>query len=927
MQTFGSGSVRSGVYDGKIAGLYDLEQTLGVGHFATVKLARHVFTGEKVAVKVIDKTKLDEVSRAHLFQEVRCMKLVQHPHVVRLYEVIDTQTKLYLILELGDGGDLYDYIMKHEGGLSEHLAREYFRQIVRAISYCHKLHVVHRDLKPENVLFFEKLGIVKLTDFGFSNKFCPGQKLETSCGSLAYSAPEILLGDSYDAPAVDVWSLGVILYMLVCGHPPFQEANDSETLTMIMDCKYTTPAHVSNECRDLIARMLLREPEKRATLAEIATDRWLTQDGSEHVHVPEYLPLVSRQQVSDDDHALIIQKMINGNIATKEEILEALDKNEYNHITATYFLLAERRLKITRQETAQAEGSTAPNNGKASPKKPSGDVVDAAIDILSSNLLAPPSTGYYNSSRTGVDGVVTTTGRSRKCSIVQEEDDDEDDDGERDDGSLNRRGSKSEGRINITVQDRLAETERLKKECAAKMLATDIAPTRSVFDGICNVKVLTASDMDPNRLGRRQFGHKPIPRPLELQNNANDAIFRTIVEPPSPNIIAGTQNGEQANSEVATFATENTIAETKFLTDSSTITIPISSQTPAALVTPPKYKTMPSPERVNTILPGAMCLNEIFEEGTDIGSSDTSATTTPRPVAKHANFTNNRSASQSGAHAHRRSKFNKSRTASCSSSDDDDSENRKKRAHKIVDSTKPIQTQRRDSNDDSSDSQDPSNPTCGASGSGSTSFAVQIISDGSNASESTNDETAQTGESNTNGRQQKSIQGFRRHRAGRRRTGETRLRESQSLNRITEVQESEMPISNTIQYPNRSPATLSTSAIDQADPQSPTTSTHSTVTPIATHKTPKLGFGARLLQGFKRSESNSKSDTVTKSNEPKNKHNNNNNNKNNWNGNGHHISSAESNETLNWIKHSKPPLRVKAHQRLKNLKCLVDIFS
>lgn len=109
--------------------------------------------------------------------------------------------------------------------------------------------MVHRDLKPENVVFFEKLGVVKLTDFGFSNKFCPGQKLETSCGSLAYSAPEILLGDSYDAPAVDVWSLGVILYMLVCGQAPFQEANDSETLTMIMDCKYTIPLHISNSCK------------------------------------------------------------------------------------------------------------------------------------------------------------------------------------------------------------------------------------------------------------------------------------------------------------------------------------------------------------------------------------------------------------------------------------------------------------------------------------------------------------------------------------------------------------------------------------------------------------------------------------------------------------------------------------------------------
>ena len=130
------------------------------------------------------------------------MKLVQHPNVVRLYEVIDTQTKLYLVLELGDGGDMYDYIMKHEGGLGEDIARKYFRQIVTAIQYCHKLHVVHRDLKPENVVFFEKLGMVKLTDFGFSNKFNPGAKLMTSCGSLAYSAPEILLGDAYDAPAV-----------------------------------------------------------------------------------------------------------------------------------------------------------------------------------------------------------------------------------------------------------------------------------------------------------------------------------------------------------------------------------------------------------------------------------------------------------------------------------------------------------------------------------------------------------------------------------------------------------------------------------------------------------------------------------------------------------------------------------------------------
>ena len=265
----------------QISGCYELEETIGQGHFAIVKSARHIFTGEKVAIKVIDKSKLDPVSREHLFQEVRCMKLVQHPNVVRLYEVIDTTSKLYLILELGDGGDMYDYIMKHSNGLSENKSRNYFRQIVRAVKYCHDLHVVHRDLKPENVVFFEKTGQVKLTDFGFSNIFEPGTKLTTSCGSLAYSAPEILLGDSYDAPAVDVWSLGVILYMLVSGRAPFQEASDSETLTMILDCKYFLPAHLSHECKDLIAKMIVRSPVKRIKLDEISNHEWLKETSDE----------------------------------------------------------------------------------------------------------------------------------------------------------------------------------------------------------------------------------------------------------------------------------------------------------------------------------------------------------------------------------------------------------------------------------------------------------------------------------------------------------------------------------------------------------------------------------------------------------------------------------------------------------------------
>jgi SNF-related kinase len=263
----------------QIGQLYELQGTIGQGHFAVVKLGKHRLTGEAVAIKIIDKQKLDQVSRDHLYQEVKCMKLVnKHPNVVRLYQVIDTQTKLYLVQEYGDGGDMYDFIMKNysaTNGMPERKAKRFFRQIVRALKTCHDLNVVHRDLKPENLVFFEQIKQLKLTDFGFSNLFLNGKKLLTSCGSLAYSAPEILLGDAYDAQPVDIWSLGVILYMFVTARAPFQEASDSETLTMILDCKYYLPSYLSQECKDLIEKMLKREPEQRIKLDDILKHDWL----------------------------------------------------------------------------------------------------------------------------------------------------------------------------------------------------------------------------------------------------------------------------------------------------------------------------------------------------------------------------------------------------------------------------------------------------------------------------------------------------------------------------------------------------------------------------------------------------------------------------------------------------------------------------
>lgn len=213
--------------------------------------------------------------------------------------------------------------------------------------------------------------------------------------------------------------------------------------------------------------------------------------------------------------------------------------------------------------------------------------------------------------------------------------------------SFNRRGSRSEGRINITVQDRIAETERLKKEAAVV-----VAPPKGCFDGLSGVTLVSSDSCPKEKLG--------------LSRRPNDAN-RTIV-----NKTAHSERSHSVDPVDVTGPVDNVLS-TKFLTDSATITIPIISQTynPAPV---PKYKTMPSPTRANTILPGANCLNEIFEEGTDVGSSDcSSATNTPRPVARQNHYLSNRAQSHNST-TQRRSKFHKTRTASCSSSDASDDE-------------------------------------------------------------------------------------------------------------------------------------------------------------------------------------------------------------------------------------------------------------
>ncbi|TSN39340.1 MAP/microtubule affinity-regulating kinase 4 [Bagarius yarrelli] len=254
-------------------GNYRLLKTIGKGNFAKVKLARHILTGREVAIKIIDKTQLNPTSLQKLYREVRIMKSLNHPNIVQLFEVIETEKTLYLVMEYASGGEVFDYLVAH-GRMKEKEARAKFRQIVSAVHYCHQKKIVHRDLKAENLLLDADAN-VKIADFGFSNEFTLGSKLDTFCGSPPYAAPELFQGKKYDGPEVDIWSLGVILYTLVSGSLPFDGQNLKELRERVLNGKYRVPFYMSTDCECILRKFLVLNPAKRCTLEQIMRDKWM----------------------------------------------------------------------------------------------------------------------------------------------------------------------------------------------------------------------------------------------------------------------------------------------------------------------------------------------------------------------------------------------------------------------------------------------------------------------------------------------------------------------------------------------------------------------------------------------------------------------------------------------------------------------------
>ncbi|XP_013765156.1 MAP/microtubule affinity-regulating kinase 3a isoform X17 [Pundamilia nyererei] len=326
-------------------GNYRLLKTIGKGNFAKVKLARHMLTGREVAIKIIDKTQLNPNSLQKLFREVRIMKILNHPNIVKLFEVIETERTLYLVMEYASGGEVFDYLVAH-GRMKEKEARAKFRQIVSAVQYCHQKHIVHRDLKAENLLLDADMNI-KIADFGFSNEFTLGNKLDTFCGSPPYAAPELFQGKKYDGPEVDVWSLGVILYTLVSGSLPFDGQNLKELRERVLRGKYRIPFYMSTDCENLLKRFLVLNPAKRGTLEQIMKDRWINAGFDDD----ELKPYTEPELDITDQKRIDVMVGMGYNL---EEIQESLAKMKYDEITATYLLLGRKASELEPGDSASS---------------------------------------------------------------------------------------------------------------------------------------------------------------------------------------------------------------------------------------------------------------------------------------------------------------------------------------------------------------------------------------------------------------------------------------------------------------------------------------------------------------------------------------------------------------------------------------------
>jgi 5'-AMP-activated protein kinase catalytic alpha subunit len=284
-------------------------------------------TGERVAVKILEKDKIAEPADVErVTREIKVLKMLRHPNLIQLYEIVETSRQLCLVMEYCSGGELFDYIVASTR-LKEGEACKFYQQVIAGLEYLHRLGVVHRDLKPENLLLDAHKNI-KIVDFGLSNLYHPDQLLKTACGSPCYAAPEMIARKLYVPSKVDIWSSGVVLFAMVCGFLPFEDPSTSALYQKIMSGDYRCPKFLSAEVVDLLSKVLDTNPNTRATTARIKEHVWfrqVTQKLSTGVVLAE-----TGQRMDSKVLGKLEQLGIDSAAAER-----ALEENQYNGDTAT----------------------------------------------------------------------------------------------------------------------------------------------------------------------------------------------------------------------------------------------------------------------------------------------------------------------------------------------------------------------------------------------------------------------------------------------------------------------------------------------------------------------------------------------------------------------------------------------------------------
>eukprot|EP00055_Hartaetosiga_balthica_P002423 m.3932 g.3932 ORF g.3932 m.3932 type:complete len:713 (+) comp2148_c0_seq1:198-2336(+) len=328
-------------YPPQIRDHYDIRDTLGSGGFAKVKVARHKATQTKVAIKIMSKAHLQKTHDLHRAKlEIDALKEIKHQNIARMYEVVETDEMYFMVLEYASGGELFDYIILREK-LKEGEARKFFREICSAVNYCHSKGIIHRDLKPENLLLDDKKNI-KLIDFGLLGrpKELDVSLLKTCCGSAAYAAPELIRGEKYIGPPADVWSLGILLYALLCGFLPFDDENTQVLYKQIQRGMYEIPPWLSFESQKFIGSMLRHKPEQRITMPKLLRHPWMLKG------LPEDVKEIDPSSTLDPMGTIyqdVVKEMGRFYNAPSKFIQRCVEEWKYDEMTAMHELLASKQ--------------------------------------------------------------------------------------------------------------------------------------------------------------------------------------------------------------------------------------------------------------------------------------------------------------------------------------------------------------------------------------------------------------------------------------------------------------------------------------------------------------------------------------------------------------------------------------------------------